>query len=106
MLKQQPQAKAGGREGSLMRHNRKDLNGGAEPGGRGPTTTGLGRRGLLKTISLVPAAALLVPASQTVKPDLAETAAQPLTTGPYQPKSLDAHEWHTVRMLSDLIIPA
>ncbi len=70
---------------------------------------GMKRRDLLKVITSVPAAALIPAASKA-----AEKAAVPASTAaqaaarraPFQPKVLDAHEWKTIRVLSDLIIPA
>ncbi len=70
---------------------------------------GMKRRDLLKVITSVPAAALIPTASKA-----AEKAAAPASTAaqaaarrvPFQPKVLDVHEWKTIRVLSDLIIPA
>lgn len=66
------------------------------------------RRDILKMMTGVPAAAIL-----TANPFAAETAegAPPQPSGPggsagYVPKTLNPHEWRTLRVLSDLIIPA
>lgn len=63
------------------------------------------RRDWLKAISAVPAAALvrLAPA----RPAQAKLRAAPRqATQGYVPKVLNDHEWKTMRLLSDLIIPA
>ncbi len=72
------------------------------------------RRDMLKAMTAVPAAALV-----TLRPDLAEKAgaiessssagaasAAEQSPAAYQPKVLSDHEWKTIRLLSDLIIPA
>ncbi len=67
----------------------------------------LNRRDVLKAMTLFPAAALvpLSPAAgEAQKPKMAPAAGQAAAT--YQRKVLDDHEWKTVRVLSDLIIPA
>ncbi len=71
------------------------------------------RREMLKVITSVPAAALvpLTPAlAQHPKPAHVHAApAPPAATkpaGPYKPKILNEHEWKTVSVLSDIIIPA
>lgn len=66
----------------------------------------LGRRDWLKVMTAVPAAALvpLVPSAaraETVTPEAQASAA-----GAYAPKALSAHEYKTVTILSDIIIPA
>lgn len=77
-----------------------------------PTPEGRGalkRRDLLKVMGALPAAALvpLAPASPAESHGLSPRAPAPeQTAGEYKPKVLDAHEWKTVRVLSDLIIPA
>lgn len=69
----------------------------------------LKRRDMLKAMTAVPAAALvtLSPASSLAAPPsstAASAAAQ--VVGAYKRKVLDEHEWKTVRLLSDIIIPA
>jgi len=71
----------------------------------------LGRRDLLKVMTAVPAAlAPLASASATstmTKPkSTTGEAAQAAASTAYQPKALNEHEWKTVRVLSDIIIPA
>lgn len=60
------------------------------------THTSINRRGLLKVLGVAPAA--LVP--------LGQVSATPPTTQTYVPKVFNAHDWKTLRVLSDLIIPA
>jgi gluconate 2-dehydrogenase gamma chain len=80
-----------------------------------PTRKGQGtlkRRDMLKAITAVPAAAMVPLGSFSLKttipvPETAgQAAAQAAATTAYQPKALDPHEWKTVTVLSDLIIPA
>ncbi len=61
------------------------------------------RRDVLKAMTAVPAAAL-VPLSPASGMSGVAGAAQ--TAKAYQRKVLDEHEWKTIRVLSDLIIPA
>ncbi len=69
------------------------------------------RREMLKVITSVPAAAL-VPIAPALAEQLKQTHTHPAPAperaarGPYQPKVLNAHEWKTIHVLSDLIIPA
>ncbi len=60
------------------------------------TATSINRRGLLKVIGVAPAA--LVP--------LGSVSAAPPAPQAYIPKVFNAHDWKTLRVLSDLIIPA
>jgi len=66
------------------------------------------RRALLKMFSALPAAALIPVASGAAS--LATPLAAPPfpanAAGGYQPKVLNPHEWKTVHVLSDWIIPA
>ena len=68
----------------------------------------LGRRDLLKAMTAVPAAlaplasASAMSATTVPKSTTGEAAA----SSAYQPKALNEHEWKTVRVLSDIIIPA
>ena len=70
----------------------------------------LKRRDLLKAMAVAPAAALvpfgtaLAMSHAPAAPSSAQAAAA--TAGAYQPKVLDPHEWKTVTVLSDVIIPA
>lgn len=74
--------------------------------------TGIDRRDLLKVLSAVPAAALLpagtAKGTDTSMPGMAMPAtAQPAAApGPYQPKTFDAHQYKTIEVLSDIIVPA
>jgi gluconate 2-dehydrogenase gamma chain len=73
----------------------------------------LRRRDILKAITAVPAAALVPLAPSPARASMtmpaphaggqAQTAAH---KGPYQPKVLNEHEWKTINLLSDIIIPA
>jgi gluconate 2-dehydrogenase gamma chain len=74
-----------------------------------PEPRGLGRRDLLKVLGTVPAAALVTVTSKADMPmprraASAEQAA--VTSAAYQPKVLDPHEWKTIQVLSDIMIPA
>ncbi len=65
----------------------------------------LGRRDLLKAISTVPAVLIpLTPVLDAGNPSVAKPAAQACASA--QPKTLSKHEWETISVLSDLIIPA
>jgi gluconate 2-dehydrogenase gamma chain len=67
------------------------------------------RRQLLKVLGATPALALAqtpaAPHDHAAHAAGAEAAAKP-AAGPYHPKSFSPKEWRTVRVLSDLIIPA
>jgi gluconate 2-dehydrogenase gamma chain len=69
-----------------------------------------GRRDILKVLGTVPAAALVPLATARADvpmPRPADPAGQAAAaTAAYQPKVLDPHEWKTIRVLSDIIIPA
>ncbi len=65
------------------------------------------RRDILKLMTGVPAAALVSVApfaSKVAKAAPQQSAAQSPASG--HPKALNAHEWKTLRILSDMIIPA
>jgi gluconate 2-dehydrogenase gamma chain len=67
----------------------------------------LKRRDMLKAITAVPAAALVPLAPALAIPE--KTNAAPLAepaAGAYQRKILSEHEWKTIQVLSDLLIPA
>lgn len=73
----------------------------------------LKRRDMLKAITAVPAAALvpLTPGVASPRPgkaalDKAAASAAAQAAGTYQRKILSEHEWKTIGVLSDLIIPA
>ncbi len=96
----------------LKSHQRSGAHAAAgadEPTGNPQPRQALGRRDLLKAFSAVPAVLVpLTPAKAagsvaTPKP-VAVTAGQ--AAGSYQPKTLSKHEWETISILSDLIIPA
>lgn len=69
----------------------------------------LKRRDMLKALTAVPVAALvpIVPAgaAQTDRPQ-ESPAATAKASAAYQPKVLNPHEWKTVHVLSDIVIPA
>lgn len=68
----------------------------------------LNRRDVLKAMTFLPAAALIplpsTAAGEAQKAKVAPAAGQGAAM--YQHKVLDDHEWKTIRVLSDLIIPA
>jgi hypothetical protein len=66
---------------------------------------GLERRDVLKAFTALPAA-VLVPRASGKAPEASVSAAGSGVPGEYQRKVLSEHEWKTVRVLSDLIIPA
>ena len=75
------------------------------------TQSGMDRRDLLKVLSTVPAAAALLPsgaarAAEMSMPHAAATQAAGKASGPYQPATFSAHEYKTVQVLSDIIVPA
>jgi gluconate 2-dehydrogenase gamma chain len=98
-------AKDAGSAADARRESRRADNGQPEP------SHGLKRRDILKAMSAVSAAAL-VPLS----PSVAETVAEKQQSGPgghatsakgvYKPQVLNDHEWKTVCLLSDIIVPA
>jgi len=61
------------------------------------------RRDLLKNIA---AAALAGPLSLAAAQHVHGIAVQEKAAGPYKPKGLNAHEYNTLQVLADLIIPA
>jgi gluconate 2-dehydrogenase gamma chain len=71
------------------------------------------RRDLLKVLSAVPAAALL-PAGAAKAADMsgmaahaaAAQAASATAPAPYKPTTFNAHEYKTIEVLSDIIVPA
>jgi gluconate 2-dehydrogenase gamma chain len=63
------------------------------------------RRDILKTITVAPAAAL-IPISPARGAAATPPSAAPEPSGEYQPKVFNPHEWKTLHVLSDLIIPA
>ena len=69
---------------------------------------GLKRRDMLKVLGAVPAAALLPTGAASEKPMLhaGATSAGRAAATAYEPKTLSAHEYKTVTVLSDIIIPA
>jgi len=69
---------------------------------------GLKRRDMLKVLGAVPAAALLPAgaAAEMPMPHTTAMSAAPGAAASYEPKTLSAHEYKTVVVLSDIIIPA
>lgn len=76
-----------------MRHEKKTGRSGS-----------ISRRDLLKAMSIAPAAGLvpLAPAMAA----LASPGETGDTSAPYAPKVFNPHEWRTIHVLSDLIVPA
>ena len=79
-----------------------------EPRVRNPDSRGVGRRDMLKVLGGVPAAALLPATTKAEMPMPRGAASAPpaAASTAYQPKVLDSHEWKTIQVLSDIIIPA
>ena len=65
----------------------------------------VGRRALLKALAAFPAAAL-IPSSPLAASEHRAPDESPAAETVYRPKVLNDHEWKTVSLLSDLIIPA
>lgn len=65
------------------------------------------RREMLRRAGAVPLAGLaLTPAQRAAAHEhVAKTKAAAGKAGPYAPKVFDAHEWATVRLLADMVIP-
>jgi hypothetical protein len=74
--------------------------------------TSMDRRDLLKVLSTVPAAAMLpagaARAAEMSMPhaSMAQAAAQGKASGAYEPTAFNPHEYKTVQVLSDIIIPS
>lgn len=64
------------------------------------------RRDILKTITAVPAAALIPLGSAVAAEHHASKQAAAKAAAGYQRKVLNEHEWETIKVLGDLIIPA
>ena len=68
------------------------------------------RREMLRRAGSVPFAGLALSAAQVAAAHehvgKAKAAARSGKAGPYVPKLFDAHEWVTVRVLADMVIPA
>lgn len=67
------------------------------------TPDGVSRRTALKVLGVVPVAAVVGPA--TARAEAAVGAAQAVAAQQAAPKFFNAHEWKTVRVLVDYIIP-
>ena len=68
--------------------------------------SGIGRRGILKMLGTVPVAGLaLSPAQALAAQEAAKGAAVARKGLPFAPKFFTAHEWSTVRLLADIVIP-
>ena len=67
----------------------------------------LGRRGMLKLLGSVPLAAgfALTEAQAQTAHEQARQAAKGGKVVPFTPKFFNAHEWATVRLLADIVIP-
>jgi Gluconate 2-dehydrogenase subunit 3 len=68
----------------------------------------LDRRGILKLLGAVPGAALIsaAPLAKAVAEAASGTSAVPPSSTSYQPKVFDSHQWKTLHVLCDSIIPA
>jgi gluconate 2-dehydrogenase gamma chain len=67
----------------------------------------LKRRDMLKILGAVPGAALATSAPLgTAAQALHEPSVAPATSTAYHPKVFNSHEWNTIRVLCDLMIPA
>jgi len=64
------------------------------------------RRDILKLITMIPAAALVPMTPFASSEAMAQDSATQNGPAGYQPKVFNPHEWQTIRILSDLIIPA
>jgi gluconate 2-dehydrogenase gamma chain len=73
-----------------------------------PKGISLKRRDMLKAITAFPAAALvpLTPSGAKAEPARAVTSAATQAAGTYRRRILSEHEWKSISVLSDLIIPA
>jgi hypothetical protein len=68
--------------------------------------TDIPRRGLLKILGTVPVAGLAVARAEAqTAHEHPKPAAPAKAAGPYSPKFFTVHEWATVRLLADLVIP-
>jgi hypothetical protein len=68
----------------------------------------LTRRGVLQVFGATPALAALTAGTVTAQDEHAHMHRTAVATqkGPYQRQTFDEHQWRTVRVLSDLILPA
>jgi len=66
----------------------------------------LGRRQILKVLGTVPAALLPLAPAKAELPKPTDPPGEAAASTAYQPKVLDPHEWKTIQVLSDIIIPA
>jgi gluconate 2-dehydrogenase gamma chain len=66
------------------------------------------RREMLRRAGSVPLAGLAISAArvEAAHQHVAKAKATEARTGPYAPKLFDPHEWATVRVLADMVIPA
>lgn len=74
-------------------------------------STGVSRRDLFNIIGAVPAAAIATAGvaaaeSSSAHSHMAGAPQQAASAGPYHRKVFDDHQWRTIRVLCDLIIPA
>jgi len=73
----------------------------AERGGR---SDGMSRREAVRLLAVAPVAAAFAWAPDSVR-DAVALAREASARGAYDPKNFTAHEWETVRVLVDLILP-
>jgi gluconate 2-dehydrogenase gamma chain len=66
------------------------------------------RREMLRRAGSVPLAGLALSSARVAAAHehVAKAKAAEAKTGPYRPKVFDAHEWATVRLLADMVIPS
>ncbi len=68
----------------------------------------MGRRGILKLLGSAPLAAgfaLTEAQAQTAHEHARKEAGKSAKAGPFTPKFFNAHEWATVRLLADIVLP-
>jgi gluconate 2-dehydrogenase gamma chain len=70
------------------------------------TASSLSRRNLFHIIGAVPAAAALAEAESHTAHTHAAPRAAATSKGPYKRQTFDDHQWRTVEVLSDLLLPA
>ena len=71
-----------------------------------PESRDFSRRDMLKVLGTVPAALLPLAPAKAELPKPSDPLGEAAASTAYQPKVLDPHEWKTIQVLSDIIIPA
>jgi gluconate 2-dehydrogenase gamma chain len=64
------------------------------------------RRGLFQILGSVPAVAAITASDLEAQHNHEQAAETPAAKGPYKRQTFDDHQWQTVRVLCDLVIPA